>query len=118
MPTYAENKCVAEFSLPAWSRLSAVCSVPPEETLQRIIPSAWHVVRAERNVSQGCVRVIFDNTEPLWTHTEFDPLPCVGRFGTCGDESLVVTYAARDLHDALQKLFAGQQENRGPLNGA
>jgi len=118
MPVYNENKCYADFSLPAWAGLSTMCSVQPEEALQRIIPSAWHVVRAERRVSEGCVRVIFDNTEPLWKQNEFAPLPCIGRFSSGGDETLVVTYAARDLHDALQAVFVKAKEPEGAMSGA
>lgn len=117
MPTYAENKCVADFSLPAWGKLSAVCSMPPEEYLQRVIPPAWRVVRADRCITEGFVRVTFDHTEPLWTHTEFEPLPRIGRFSSGGDEALVVTYVARDLHDALQSVFAGQEETEGAMSG-
>lgn len=109
MSTYAENKCCADFSLPAWARLSTVCSMRPEEALQRVIPPAWRVVRAENRTSEGFVRVLFDNTEPLWTHSEFEPLPCIGRFSSGGDEEAqVVTVAARDLHDALQAVFDGK----------
>lgn len=118
MPTYHENKCVADFSLPAWAGLSTVCSVQPEEHLQRIIPPAWRVVRADRHIAEGFIRVTFDNAEPLWTHTELEPLPCIGRFSSGGDEEAqVVTYAARDLHDALQGLFVKAKEPEGAMSG-
>ena len=109
MPTYRENKCIAEFSLPAWAKLSTVCSMNPEEYLQRIAPPSWHVMKSERDLSGGTIRVIFDHTEGLWEQEEFEPLPCIGRFSTGGDEALVVTHAARDLHDALQAVFAGKE---------
>jgi len=110
MSVYHENRCFADFSLPAWARLSTVCSMQPEEALQRIIPPAWRVVKAERNITEGFVRVVFDNTESLWTMREFEPLACIGRFSSGGDEEPCITYAARDLHDALQAIVAGRKE--------